>query len=150
MKEKAGCLPHSKELFLTPQKIVTQRINSSGKLFATLDNEQYFCLDTTNVSSQIIDKQCDLMFIVGVMNSKLINWWFNDEFKNPTISGYELHEIPIKRNSNIESEISKRVSKIINDSKSGDIIDDLNREVDILVYELYNMTELEINIIESN
>ena len=25
----------------------------------------------------------------------MINWWFNDEFKNPTISGYELHQIPI-------------------------------------------------------
>jgi hypothetical protein len=32
MKEKAGCLPHTKELFLTPEKIITQRVNSSGQL----------------------------------------------------------------------------------------------------------------------
>jgi hypothetical protein len=86
MKEKAGCLPHTKELFLTPEKIITQRVNSSGQLLATYDTEQYFCLDTTNISSEVIDKNCDLKFIVGTINSKLINWWFNDEFKNPTIS----------------------------------------------------------------
>jgi tRNA1(Val) A37 N6-methylase TrmN6 len=113
MKEKTGCLPHTKEMFLTPEKIITQRVNSSGQLLATYDNEQFFCLDTTNVSSEIIDNNCDLKFIVGVMNSKLINWWFNDEFKNPTISGYELHQIPIKRDKRIEKEISKHVEIIL-------------------------------------
>ena len=149
MKEKAGCLPHTKELFLTPEKIITQRVNSSGQLLATFDNEKYFCLDTTNVSSEILDKNCDLKFIVGVINSKLINWWFNDEFKNPTISGYELHQIPIKRNSNTEKEISKLVSTVLENNKSGNNIDSLINQIDQLVYKLYNLTEEEIKIIEN-
>ena len=150
MKEKAGCLPHTKELFLTPAKIITQRVNSSGQLLATFDNEQYFCLDTTNVSSKIIDKNCDLKFIVGVMNSKLINWWFNDEFKNPTISGYELHQIPIKRNNEAEEEISKLVSAVLENNKTGKSADHLINQIDKLVYALYELTEEEIKIIESN
>ena len=100
--------------YLTPEKIITQRVNSSGQLLATYDTEQYFCLDTTNISSEVIDKNCDLKFIVGTINSKLINWWFNDEFKNPTISGYELHQIPIKRNNQIEKE--KRCQALFTDA----------------------------------
>jgi hypothetical protein len=150
MKEKAGCLPHTKELFLTPEKIITQRVNSSGQLLATFDDEQYFCLDTTNVLSEIIDKNCSLKFIVGIMNSKLINWWFNDEFKNPTISGYELHQIPIKRNTNIEKEISNIVSMVLKNNKTGEYIDNHINQIDQLVYELYELTEEEIKIIEEN
>jgi len=150
MKEKAGCLPHTKELFLTPEKIITQRVNSSGQLLATYDNEQFFCLDTTNVSSEIIDKNCDLKFIVGVMNSKLINWWFNDEFKNPTISGYELHQIPIKRNKQTEDEISKLVEITLEINKSQQDIKNQLKQIDSLVYELYELTEEEIKIIENN
>jgi hypothetical protein len=150
MKEKAGCLPHTKELFLTPEKIITQRVNSSGQLLATYDNEQFFCLDTTNVSSEIIDKNCDLKFIVGVMNSKLINWWFNDEFKNPTISGYELHQIPIKRNKHIENEISKLVEITLENNKSQKDIKNQLKQIDSLVYQLYELTEEEIKIVEGN
>lgn len=149
MKEKAGCLPHTKELFITPEKIITQRVNSSGQLLATYDNEQFFCLDTTNVSSEIIDKNYDLKFIVGVINSKLINWWFNDEFKNPTISGYELHQIPIKHNMQTEKEISKLVTTILENNKSGKDIENLITKIDSFVYELYDLTEEEIKIIET-
>ncbi|MBN2893649.1 MAG: Eco57I restriction-modification methylase domain-containing protein [Bacteroidales bacterium] len=150
MKEKAGCLPHTKELFLTPEKIITQRVNSSGQLLATYDTEQYFCLDTTNISSEVIDKNCDLKFIVGTINSKLINWWFNDEFKNPTISGYELHQIPIKRNNQIEKEISSLVADILIDNKLGKDIESLTKQIDKLIFELYDLTEEEIEIIENS
>ncbi len=150
MKEKAGCLPHTKELFLTPEKIITQRVNSSGQLLATYDNDQFFCLDTTNVSSEIIDKNYDLKFIVGLINSKLINWWFNDEFKNPTISGYELHQIPIKHDKQTEKEIAKLVTTILEKNKSGRNIEDLITKIDSLVYKLYNLTEEEIKIVEGN
>jgi hypothetical protein len=148
MKEKAGCLPHTKELFLTPEKIITQRVNSSGQLLATYDNEQFFCLDTTNVSSEIIDKNCDLKFIVGVMNSKLINWWFNDEFKNPTISGYELHQIPIKRNKQTENEISKLVEIVLLKKQENKDTKEQENQIDQLVYQLYGLTEEEIKIVE--
>jgi len=150
MKEKAGCLPHTKELFLLTEKIITQRVNSSGQLLATYDNEQFFCLDTTNVSSEIIDKNCNLKFIVGVINSKLINWWFNDEFKNPTISGYELHQIPIKFNVEIETEISNLVTMTLELNKKGNDINELITQIDQLVYQLYDLTAEEIEIIENS
>jgi adenine-specific DNA-methyltransferase len=148
MKEKAGCLPHTKELFLTPEKIITQRVNSSGQLLATFDNDQFICLDTTNVSSEIIDPNYDLRYIVGVMNSKLINWWFNDEFKNPTISGYELHQIPIKKGKKKEKQIADFVSQIIKNIKIGKDAEKFIEQIDQLVYQLYGLTEEEIEIVE--
>lgn len=84
------------------------------------------------------------------MNSKLINWWFNDEFKNPTISGYELHQIPIKFNSNIEKEITKLVGEAIELSKLGKDIVDVTSNIDQLVYQLYGLTEEEIRIVEES
>ncbi len=152
MKEKAGCLPHTKELFIVSEKIITQRVNSSSQLLATYDNSQHFCLDTTNISSKIIDKNCDLKFIVGVINSKLINWWFNDEFKNPTISGYELHQIPIKKKLDFETKISKIVNEIIIAKQANPQADttELENQIDRLVYKLYDLTKEEIKIIENS
>ncbi len=105
MKEKVGCLPHTKKLFEVKEKLITQRVNSSGELLVTYDDKQHYCLDTTNVS--VIEKKLDidLKYILVILNSRLINWWFNDKFKMPTISGYELHQIPIKINKSIEKNV---------------------------------------------
>jgi REP element-mobilizing transposase RayT len=105
MKEKVGSLPHTKELFEVPEKLVTQRINSSGQLLVSYDEDMLYFLDTTNVS--VINKPLivDLKYLLVILNSKLINWWFNDKFKMPTISGYELHQIPIKIDKNFEEKI---------------------------------------------
>src|SRR5690554_5242819 len=150
MKEKVGSLPHTKEIFTVPEKIITQRINSSGQLLATYDNEQYFCLDTTNVSSKIFDDSYDLKFIVGMINSKLINWWFNDEFKNPTISGYELHLIPIKNNKKVEKIVSVLVNQILTAKQEDPSADTtaLEREIDVLVYRLYGLTYEEVKVVD--
>ena len=105
MREKVGCLPHTKELFEVPEKLITQRVNSSGELLVTYDDNQYYFLDTTNVS--VIEKplEVNLKYVLVILNSRLINWWFNDKFKMPTISGYELHQIPIKIDKKIEDDI---------------------------------------------
>ena len=99
MKEKVGSLPHNSSLFEVSEKLITQRVNSSGELLVAYDDEEYYCLDTTNVSyksESIKHNDQSLKYIIAILNSKLINWWFNDTFKMPTISGYELNQIPFK------------------------------------------------------
>ncbi len=99
MKEKIGSLPHNSGLFEVEEKLITQRVNSSGELLVTYDDESLYCLDTTNVSYRNEDikyKDQSLKYILTILNSSLINWWFNDTFKMPTISGYELNQIPFK------------------------------------------------------
>lgn len=119
MKEKVGSLPHSKELFEVPEKLITQRVNSSGQLLVAYDNEQYFCLDTTNVSVYNSNSSIKLKYLLLIMNSKLINWWFNDKFKMPTISGYELKQIPIKSISREQQEpFIQKADKMLSLNKS--------------------------------
>lgn len=150
MKEKVGCLPHTIDMFLTKEKLITQRINSSGQLLATYDNNQYFCLDTTNVSKEIYDKSYSLKYLVGIINSSLINWWFNDIFKNPTISGYELNKIPIKPPFQYDQRIIIIVDKILllKDENPKADTTQLEQEIDVLVYQLYGLTYKEVLIVD--
>ena len=47
MREKVGCVPYTKDFFETPEKLITQRVNSSSQLLVTYDNSQNYFLDTT-------------------------------------------------------------------------------------------------------
>ena len=37
----------------------------------------------------------DEPFLCGVLNSKVINYWYPHKYRMPTIGGYELSSIPI-------------------------------------------------------
>ena len=74
MKEKIGSVSYTKEFFEVPEKIVTQRVNSSSQLLAAYDNEQNYFLDTVNVSRyDSWDKKTSLKLLCGLLNSKLIS-----------------------------------------------------------------------------
>ncbi|HOI18671.1 MAG TPA: TaqI-like C-terminal specificity domain-containing protein [Candidatus Woesearchaeota archaeon] len=155
MREKVGCLPHTKELFVNKDKILLQRI--SRGIVACYDNQQIFSLDTTLVSVNTpIKEKTDKKYILGLLNSKLINFWYGKKFVLPTVSGYELHQIPIK----IDQESNKYitiVNQILSITKSDDYLDNpdkkskvkrLEKEIDKLVYKLYELTPEEIKIVE--
>lgn len=97
MKEKVGSVSYTKEFFEVPEKLVTQRVNSSMQLLCAYDNKQNYFLDTTNVSRfDTISKKVSLKFICSLLNSRVINFWYCNNYLMPTIGIYELHSIPIK------------------------------------------------------
>ena len=152
MKEKVGCLPHTRDFFEVPEKLVTQRVNSSMQLLVAYDNEQNYFLDTTNVSNyNTINKSFSLKFICGILNSKLINFWYAKKYRMPTISGYELDTIPIPEISlKRQMPIVELVDQILVAKQSNSIINtsQLEKEIDQQVYALYNLTPEEIAIVE--
>ena len=154
MKEKVGCLPHTRDFFEVPEKLVTQRVNSSMQLLVAYDNEQNYFLDTTNVSNYYtINKSFSLKFICGILNSKLINFWYAKKYRMPTISGYELDTIPIPEISlKRQMPIVELVDKILVAKQSNPLINtsQLEKEIDQQVYALYNLTPEEISIIEQD
>jgi len=169
MKEKVGSLPHSKEFFEVPEKLVTQRVNSSMQLLVTYDNEKQYFLDTTNVSRYTSwNKNYSLKYICGILNSKLVNYWYCNKYKMPTIGLYELNTIPIHKIDFTNPAEKKKHDKIVNHVET---MLELNRElqktksaeeqerlkqrisytdktIDALVYELYGLTEEEIKVVE--
>jgi len=148
MKEKVGCLPHSKELFEVPEKLITQRVNSSMQLLVAYDNKQNYFLDTTNVSkSNTHNKNYSMKYILSLMNSKVINFWYCNKFRMPTIGLYELHSVPIKPLKD-QNPFINLVDKILEAKQQGKDSTGFEKKIDELVYKLYDITEEEKKIIE--
>lgn len=139
MREKVGSVPHSKELFETHEKIVTQRI-CHMQLSATIDTEQQYFLDTCIVSkSDTLDDRFKLKYILALLNSKLLNYWYCFKYRMPTVGLYELHSIPIKlADKSIQNEVESLVD-ILLETNGGD--DVARKRIDDIVYSLYSISD---------
>ncbi len=94
MNERVGAVPHTKEHFLQTEKLVLQ--GRSGKaLIVAYDNDGLFTLDTTYISLGS-PSPISLRYILALINSVLVNYWYGSQFKTSTISGYELDRLPIR------------------------------------------------------
>ena len=152
MRQKVGCVPHAKEFFDVPEKLVTQRVNSSRQLLVAYDNQQNYFLDTTNVSNYSTwDGKTPLKYLCGLLNSKLINFWYCKKYLMPTIGGYELHSIPIKT-TNDYSTFTALVEEAILAAQQNnyEILRIKMKEIDKIVYDIYKLTDAEIKIIEQS
>ncbi|GHU65892.1 hypothetical protein FACS189447_05690 [Spirochaetia bacterium] len=151
MKEKVGSVSHSRLFFEVPEKLITQRVNSSMQLICAYDNKQNYYLDTTNVSRYSTwNKKVSLKYICGLLNSKIINYWYCNKFLMPTIGIYELHSIPIKIASDEkQKELAYIVDQIISSKTANSNADTsaLEAKIDKIVYELYGLTDDEIKVI---
>ncbi len=157
MKEKVGSLPHTRELFEVPEKLILQRISKG--LAGSYDDQEIFALDTCLVSDvKTLKSQCSLKFILALINSRLLNFWYHKKFALPTVSGYELHQLPIKqvRLMNQKS-LANLVDEILSLTKSEDYLENPQKQakvkeyehrIDQLVYKLYELTYEEIKIVE--
>ena len=152
MREKVGCLPHTKEFFEVPEKLITQRVNSSMQLLVAYDNKQNYFLDTTNVSKyKTWNKNFSLKFICAILNSKVVNYWYPLKYRMPTIGGYELSSIPIPMASKKQQEEIDIIVDEILAKKELDQCTDISllmHKIDNLVYHLYNLTYDEVLIID--
>lgn len=93
----------------------------------------------------------DLKYVLGILNSKLINWYFRCFSTNSNVNGYEIDNIPFKNCGGKEYyEIIELVEKIINLKENNIDCDTiaLENEIDKLVYKIYELNDEEIKIIE--
>ena len=149
MKEKVGCLPHTKSFFEVPEKLVMQRIGM--QLSVAYDDGQNYFLDTVNVSRyESIDKRYSLKYLCGLLNSRVVNFWYHRKYQLPTIGGYELDSIPIPKDFSSQLPIIKIVDKILAAKKANPQTDTfaLEREINQKVYELYGLSPEEIAVID--
>jgi adenine-specific DNA-methyltransferase len=142
-----------KDIFESAEKLMFRRVSSS--LIFTYDSEQYYALNTLVIVNKIDNKiGPDLKFILGLMNSKLMNYVYSNKFKSTKtvfseIQARSIKELPIPKISNeFENEITSLSSEIISLKKSMADTTDLENQIDQLVYQLYELTEEEIKIVE--
>jgi adenine-specific DNA-methyltransferase len=165
MKKKKTARPGVPGRFEKTEKIIFQRY-SSTKLVATLDTSQFYTLGTTIIAHSVSDYSNK--YLLGIINSKTLSWWYGRVFTSPTNYIREFEKIPIRKiDFNIPSDVLMhdrmvslvdqmlQLNKNIANSKTPNEeertkrqIAATDKQIDALVYELYGLTDDEIRIVE--
>lgn len=143
------------EKYFSGEKILLRQIPGKNKLIVSYTDETYI-IDQTLYIGKSINKDVNIKFILGCLNSKITFWYFkniNNEFDNlfPKIKVNEFRSLPIPIcEFSIQKSIINLVDKILSQKQKDPKADTfgLEAEIDRLVYEVYGLSEEEVNIIE--
>lgn len=166
------------EVWNSDKKIIIQRISGGlHPIVAALDTENYYSFASTNLIL-IRDDFRDIYsyeLICALLNSKLINFYYVKNFTNAStltvnISKTFLEKIPLplidlnnKEDKEVNDKIVTLVDNIITLNKNLSVeknpnsitiinrqINAIDRQIDKLVYQIYNLDESDIKIIEGD
>ena len=162
--EKIKSIFKSREIFETP-KILVQRIRNLSlkrRIVATIDRNNFYTMNTLRILITK-SKKVSLNYLVAILNSKLINYWFSKSFNNKDIYAYQLEQIPIRISGDkisnkliILTDLMLLLHQELNASENGidkhkkieEKIKKTDAEIDELVYKIYGIKENEKKIIE--
>lgn len=152
--------PRTPKIFEVPEKILIQRITGgSTPLKAAYDNNQFY--NKESINNIILSKNTpfEYKFILALLNSALINWYYTKQFTNESrltvnLSKEYLSQIPV---ANIPKEMQQpfvlvvdyiieilKHAESINEYVSNEHIADGFRELlDAMVYEIYFASEFQ-------
>ena len=109
------------------------------------------CLFGNSVNKIELKDSEKAKYILAIINSRIIDWYFRKTSTNNHVNIYELEQLPIPRATHEQQQtIMDIVDKIIQQKRANPNSDTsiLENEIDKLVYQLYNLTIEEIAIIE--
>lgn len=128
------------------RRIVMQGItgvNEKWRLKMTMAQPPYFCANSVNYLIPDMTDDFDY-FILGILNSKLLNWYFAKLSTNSNVNGYEIDGLPIKMGIvEQRNEIIQLVGELLQSYDEIKV-----KEIDDIVYQIYGITEYEKPIIE--
>ena len=165
--------PRDPALFET-KKIISQSMLSKMKLVATLDDSKYYveqslvCIIPHGIMTEKVDLETlPLEFILGVINSKLENFYFSTSVIDYSLGGGLIHATPGSQSKLVIPKVNgkqinsmvglvKRMlflnTQLVNTPQEREAfireIEATDKQIDSLVYELYGLTEEEIKIVE--
>lgn len=111
------------------------------------NQENIIFLDTTIkifISDIVSSKK-----LLGVLNSKLLDWYFRKTSTNNHVNGYEIEQLPIPKISvNTQQTFIDLVDKILAKKEKGEDTTAEEKQIDLMVYKLYELTYDEVKIVE--
>ena len=138
----------SKEMIILPRTVLFLQATLKEKDIVLLDRI-YYLTEKTVVNSK---------FVLGVINARITTYWFEYYYGTTKVSGgyfdlngTQIKNIPIpKATIEQQKQVAEIVDVILNEKKDNGNADtsDMEREIDRLVYKLYNFTDEEIGVIE--
>jgi Alw26I/Eco31I/Esp3I family type II restriction m6 adenine DNA methyltransferase len=145
------------------ERIVMQGItgiNEQNRLKMAILPKGIFCANSTNYILKPKNDEYDLKYLLGILNSRLINWYFKKKSSNSNVNGYEIDDLPIIPLDKEEQQpFVSIVEKILLITGTKSFFTDLNlqdkiceheRQIDQMVYKLYGLTEKEIEVVENS
>jgi Alw26I/Eco31I/Esp3I family type II restriction m6 adenine DNA methyltransferase len=143
---------NGKQEFVKKERIICQQIsnmNSFKRLkFAKISDNMILGNSCNFIAlrNTLIESPLSLDYLLGVLNSYLLDWRFKVTSSNNHINNYELAELPIPiPNKKQSSEIELIVKRILEEGHSKELQITLNNAV----YNLYGLEKDEINYINS-
>ncbi|MCX6737069.1 MAG: N-6 DNA methylase [Candidatus Parcubacteria bacterium] len=152
--------PRDEKIFLANPKIMLQKIGIN--LVASYDTEQLYSLINTTILIEKTEGYSSL-FILAVINSKLLNFYYKNKFLGVQIKTEFLENLPIPKINQAEQEKIAKKAQImlnlhkelraisVNTDKHNSLkqeIEKFDNEIDEQIYKIYNLSEEEIKIIK--
>ena len=140
----------------TSPKIIYRQ--TSNRIVATIDYNKNFHNKTIHTLINRPDNNFDLRFVLGLLNSKLLNYFFQSFKEEEGRAFAQVKTVDIKNlpflvvSKEVEVSLSSIVSQILFIKENSPTADTttLESQIDQLVYELYGLTEEEIEIVEGS
>jgi adenine-specific DNA-methyltransferase len=141
------------------RRIVMQGItgvNESVRLKMTIIDSGIFCGNSANYIL-IEDSSMNQEYLLALLNSRLMNWFFKLFSTNSNVNGYQVDNLPIVKPGVYGNKIVAKVKEILSITKERDYhsirtkqakVRELERQIDQMVYELYGLTPEEIVVVE--
>ena len=160
--------PRDSKIFEKP-KILIQGIRNltlQRRIVAALDETNAYAGVNLSILNLLPDSEYSLCFILGVLNSSLINYLFKHKFVDHRIKNIYIDSIPVRiinftdpadkaRHDKMVSlvermlELHKRNPRAPQEKESlAGEVKSVDRSIDELAYQLYGLTEDEIKIVE--
>lgn len=141
------------EIFEQTEKIILRQTGSYP--IATIDDEQYYTLDTVH-NGILINKDFDIRYVLGLLNSQLLRYIYENSINETgkvfaQVKIIYINPLPIKVvTKEQQQEIITLVDKILAAKKADSSADttEWEKQIDQKVYELYGLTEEEIATVE--
>src|SRR5699024_5248048 len=137
-----------KEEIFKGEKIIVKRKSANRPVFSYSDFDTYVS-QTFNI---IKTNKYNNKYLTGLFNSKLISFWLNHKGKmqgdNYQLDKGPLMEIPIKK-SEKQNEIINLVNQLLGVYETKLSLEEIEQEINSLIYETYNLNKAEIEIIEN-
>ncbi len=142
-------------------RIIMQRItgvNEKARIKATIIDSGVFCANSIGYLI-LKSNSCDLKSILAVLNSKISNYIFKLFSTNSNVNGYEIENLPFPSitSKEVKNKLIELVDKILAITNNDDYpqtpikqtqVEVYEKQIDQLVYKLYDLTPEEIKIVE--
>jgi Alw26I/Eco31I/Esp3I family type II restriction m6 adenine DNA methyltransferase len=126
-------------------------VNEKTRLKMTILDDGAFLGNSVNYIL-INAAQIEPEYLLAILNSRMLNWYFKLFSTNSNVNGYEVDNLPIKvAGREVCDEIKRLAQKILRAKEQEPKTDTTTweRDIDCRVYEMFGLTTEEINTVES-